>query len=484
MKRDLTSRRHFISAGTIGLTTSIAGCSDLYDIGNESIEDPDGNEITPPENDTAPDGTENSIADDPPALFKAPTSDYSLGSLQVRRGENPDPANLDLRHKDSSIFTIEIQSANSATATLEQTNVARAIDLRLNVRNASGTFQKTPPVTLETTDEDTFETHTIEFDLSDITLPRGAGSICELIGTDTNPNVDAEFIFKRHQFVGVPHNNGVNWMNTERVNHSYYVSEDGIPRKDDPRGVNGNANGLPAGHVEHIDGDNERTVFFMTRTPVNGEVFGVSARVDEKPYRDYINGSRSYQIEYGMRYECHYATEISHLQELGIKTAEAISGIGITDQRERLAALGDLIQMIPYGNIIDDDIPPTVVLYEQMGDCSNKAGLFAGIAMNDPWNIMPAFIRCAINGTGHLTVGLDVGDLGNTSDSDYTVAPSQEKINNGWTNTEYAFFDMTYDADIGERTNGVTGYDGRPIQVVYEGDFKHRTDRLGAPPNY
>jgi len=193
MKRDLTSRRHFISAGAIGLTTSIAGCSDLYNIGNEPIEDP--NDRTPPQNDTAPDETEYNIPE-PPAFFKAPTLDYSFYKLQVRQGENPDPANLDLHHKDSSIFTIEIQSANSATATLEQTNVARAINLRLNVRNASGTFQKTPPVTLETTDEDTFETHTVEFDLSGISLPRGAGSICELIGTDTHPNDDYESIFQ------------------------------------------------------------------------------------------------------------------------------------------------------------------------------------------------------------------------------------------------------------------------------------------------
>jgi len=58
-----------------------------------------------------------------------------------------------------------------------------------------------------------------------------------------------------------------------------------------------------------------------------------------------------------MVYECSYANSISHLQELAQNTDEAITTIGLQNTYERLEALADLVQMIPYGNIIHDNIP-------------------------------------------------------------------------------------------------------------------------------
>jgi hypothetical protein len=479
MERDLTSRRHFISAGAIGLTTSIAGCS-INDSGTVEDSDPI-NTDSPPENDTQPDGPNNELPDDPPASFRAPTIDYTYHELPVWR-EDPDPANLtSINHQDNSIFSIEIQDSSTATATLQQTNVARAINLKLQVRNANGEFQTTPSTTLSPTAENTFEDHVVEFDLSGITLPRGAGSICELVGIDTHPDDDNELIFKRHQFVGIPHKNGVNWINTERVNHSYY-REDGSPRHDQPRGVTGRPNESPAGHIEHSDGDDERTVFLAARTSVNGEVFGVSAHVEHEPYNRYINGSRTYQRAHGIRYECYYATDISHHQELATKTHDAISGIGITGPRERISALGDLVQMIPYE--IQHEAGSTVVLYEKAGDCSEKSGLMSGIMQNDPWNMMPAFIDCEIGGTRHFTIGINVDNYDGSADNDFTVAPTDSQLSNGFIDTEYAFFDMTYDSDIGERTSGVEGRDGGPIVLWDEGDFGHNSSHLGSRPDY
>lgn len=200
------------------------------------------------------------------------------------------------------------------------------------------------------------------------------------------------------------------------------------------------------------------------------------------PYYEYINSGRSYHISHGLRYECHYAQQISHLQELGIKTDQAISTIGITNPRKRLEALGDLVQMIPYE--ILNEAPPTVVLSKQKGDCSEKSALMMGILQNDPWNMMPSFIWCGINGNPHAAVGIDVNDIGGGTDSDFTVAPSDSQLSSGFTDTEYAFFDMTWDSNIGQRSDGVSGYDGEPIQIHAEGDFKFNTDQLGSPPNY
>jgi hypothetical protein len=475
MDKDLFSRRRLIQLGTVGLTTSIAGCS--IDGGGrvEDAEPIEDNTVDTPDRNT-PD-----LPDDPPASFRAPTIDYTYYELPVWR-EDPDPANLSLSHKDSSIFTIEIDSANSATAILQQTNVTRDIELQLRVRDANGEFQTTPAETLSRTDTNQYEQRTVEFDLSTIPLPRGAGSICELTGIDTHPDDDAQLIFKRHQFVGIPHKNGVNWINTERVNHSYY-RKDGAPRHDQPRGVNGNPNATPAGHVEHSDSDDERTVFLAVRTPVNGELFGVSAHISHDTYQQYVRGGRSYTLYHNMDYECRYATQISHLQELGTKTDDAINGIGITTRHERLEALGDLIQMIPYGNNIDDNIPASIVLYDKIGDCSNKTGLFASLIQNDPWNMMPCIIDCEVNGQRHFTMGLDVDTLGADFDSTskYIIRPTSDKMSNGFPDTGYAFFDMTYDSYIGQRSEGVEG------AYVYElADYTGGTDTTIAneEPDY
>lgn len=184
-----------------------------------------------------------------------------------------------------------------------------------------------------------------------------------------------------------------------------------------------------------------------------------------------------------MDYECRYATDISHLQELGQKTDEAISAIGVNSPLNRLQVLGDMVQMIPYGNNIGDDIPPTIVLHDTVGDCSNKAGLFSGIVQNDPWNHMPSFIDSEISGIRHWTIGIDVSNLGSDFDpsSAFLVEPTDSQKNNGYPDTEYAFFDMTYDSFIGERTEGISG----PITIYDVGDFEHQGGTIAnEKPDY
>lgn len=480
MADDLFSRRRLLQLGTVGVTTGIAGCS--FGAPDDSADNQNTDNQDPPSNDTKPDGDNQEPPENPAVEFHAPAYTYSLFDLD-RTTINPDLANRERGHKDNTIFTIEVSDSH-ATATLEQTNVIRDFELRLYIRNADGEFESRTQ-TLEATEADTPETREIEYDLSNITLPRNAGSICELVAVDHEFDPEYQFLIKRHQFVGVTHKNGVNWVNAENLNYTFRGSEEGYARREDPRGVTGDVTAQresPAGYVEFQDDDNDRTVFLVTRTPFNGELVGVAIHIAHDPVQDYKNGSRSYQWDYGTSYEAHFATEISHFQEFAETTHEAISSIGAEAPHEKLSVLGDMVQMIPYIRQ-GDDPPPSVVLYDALGDCSSKSILMSTILQNDPWNMMAAYIRSEINGINHRTVGLNVDDLqGHPGLSDmFTMAPTSSQIDDGFPDTEYAFFDMTFDSEIGVRTDGVRG-----PELYDTGDYSTRDayTRADDPPDY
>lgn len=481
MNRPTHTRRRIIHLGALGLTTSLAGCAADNDA---QPDDYDANR-TPPSEDTEPDGRTGDLPEAGLSFKSAAASTEPIYRLPRNEGR-PDADNIRYSHPDDTNFTITIDDENIATATLEQTQVIRDLELRLYVRDTDGDFKSAETKTLEATG-DTFETHEFEFDLSNINLPRDAGSICELVAVDPEYDAETEFSIKRHQFVGVAHKNGVNWVNSDNLNYTYKMLDDGSPQTTSPRGVegvNGSKRAEPPGYVETQDGDNERTVFLATRTTQNGEVYGVSCHIEHEPVNRYKNGGERYQWRYGYKYEAHYATEISHFKEIATKTHNAISDIGITATHTRFEALGDLIQMIPYIPQGDDPMP-SVILYDHYGDCSSKSILIATIIQNDPWDIEGggAYIDCEINGTGHWTIGLDVNDLTTDFDADsaFLVRPSEERIQDGVPDTKYAFFDMTYDSNIGQRTEGVEN-----VNIYDEGDFSNRTSRhvTNDPPNY
>ncbi|MFC7095743.1 hypothetical protein [Halobaculum marinum] len=485
------SRRRILHLSAAGVTTSLAGCAsawqDAKDAGaeNSDEDEPTGDNWNPTETTTA---TSSGKPDQPPAYFDSPDyGEFSYWYL-AERTEPPTGPKAEYTspgHFDSTLFQINVEG-DTARVTIENANVVRDIDVTLTIRDVNYELQ-TVDGQLTATDADQFETRTLEFDISGIDLPTGAGSICELTGTDTDSRDDRTVIIKRHQFVGIEYKDGINWINDDELNVRRW-REGNRQKWDKPRGVTGNTEytGLnkraePAGHVEYIDTDTERVMFFVTRSPDSEELFGVSCHIDHEPAQKYKTGTSRYQYRYGVKYEGEFATQISHLQEIAQVTHETITKLGITDPRRKLEYLGDFVQMIPYIPQ-GDDPPPTVVLYDGVGDCSSKAIMMGALLQNDPWNLMPGFIDCEISGTGHWTIGLDVNDLGDTSiDSMFTIAPSDHQIENeGYTDTEYAFFDLTYDSHIGEKTQNVTG-----SNYYDDADFSHSADRASdTPPDY
>ncbi|UHQ98732.1 hypothetical protein HYG81_22495 (plasmid) [Natrinema zhouii] len=476
MDTNLNSRRHFICAGAIGLSTSLAGC-----VFNQSEDpakyDPDYDRENP---DYEPDGPTNEYPGEPPVLFNTskrgkfdhqdlflflPDKDLPLDA--------PDIGGI-IEHEDNSIVRIEILDADTAKATFTNTDVRRDTKLYLRIRDADNNWEKVEAI-LFSTPENAYDTHEVKFDISEVNLPTSTGGICILTGNDTHASDASEMSYKIHQFVGIPYNNGIKWMNSENFNYTRWRTETGIARKEAPKGVNGSKVEEPAGLVDDIDTDDERIVFLASRTNTTEEVIGVSAHIDHKPARDYKNGSERHQYRYGIKYEAHYATDISHFQELAEKTASVIDALGITDKRRRLEALGDLIQTIPYlrqGN----DPSPTVVAYDMAGDCSSKSILMSCILQNDPWNMMPAFLDSEIQGVGHWTIGINVDDLGNADTSNmFTIESDESDLD-----AEYAFFDMTIDSYIGRKTPGI-----EQEEFFDLGDFTYYPGRrANDPPNY
>ena len=275
-------------------------------------------------------------------------------------------------------------------------------------------------------------------------------------------------------------------MNSDTLNYIYKQEEDEpITFPDRPRGVAGvigHSNDRPAGYIETRDDDEQRTVFLVTHTPDTSELAGVSCHIDHEPVTTYQNGDERRQWQYGYAYETHYATEISHFQELAQKIYDLTTDMGLTQDHDRLTVLGNLIQMIPY--VRQPSIPLTsLVLYDHYGDCSSKSILMACILQNNPWNVMPVYIDCEINGVRHFAIGLSVDALGPEFDqnSAYLVSPSEARINGGITDTEYAFFEMTSNTPIGVRGDSVEN-----VSIYDQGDFSTRASRhvTNDPPNY
>lgn len=452
---DGLSRRRLLALTSSGLA-GLAGCNGTSTTPSTNTYQP------PPGDDDKPDGRKNEPPEQPAATFKSPRAEFTSYDLPTYRGPYQDvqnPSSLSLNHPDTENFEVSITDADTAKVKLKNTILHRSLTIKLHVRDASGEFQ-TVSRQFAATSGDKYITVETTLDLSGISLPRGAGGYAELSAHDSAENFSVPLDLTRHQYVGIPYRNGTKWVNAPTLTPVRYEDDDGTAVFEDPKGIATDSKLLsqtaqPAGYVETKDYDEERVVFLATRNTVNGEVIGVSTHVKHSPYDRYKNGSRRYKYNHNIDYECSYATEISHFQELAEKTHDAITNAGVTTPLGKRQALGDLIQMLPYE--VDNADPPTVVLYETSGDCSTKSGTYACITQNDPWGDIPAFIRCELNGESHRVAGVNAAELPSLQTSEiFTVTPTQSQLSDGFKDVPYAFFDMTYDSDIGDRGNGVT----------------------------
>lgn len=464
------TRRRLLQLAGVGLATSLAGCNDGLEP-QQPGKTPDST-VTPPSGNEETDDGWVAPPEKQGVYFRSDSfGEFPLKYLPEFKGTLDDLTMLNTTHPDSRIINATVEGD---TARFEfSAKLRRNLDFTLYIRDANREFQ-TIEQSLDAPDEMAYKDYTLTFDITDVRLPRGEGGFLELVIDDTHPHEKRRNIFKRHQFVGVEYPNGTRWFNDDIFNHFNYTTENDNLVSKTPE--------INTGLIASEDNGNQRTVFLVTRVKTNGEVFGVSTTVDKSFVRKYRSASRSWRDQHQNRWECHWATEVSHLRELATKTHAAIDGIGITDDVERLDALGDLIQMaIPYGTPIQQECPPIIVLHEKEGDCSEKSALMAGILANDLWNIRTGLIDCIVSGGAHLTVGVDQRDFDASSrENIYWVdARNSGPRHADLPDTKYAFFEMTADFRLGQ-----AGTISKIKGIFDTGTWECQDHGSDTPPDY
>jgi hypothetical protein len=204
---------------------------------------------------------------------------------------------------------------------------------------------------------------------------------------------------------------------------------------------------------------------------------GASCYIKHEPIQKWdaggdVDNRNSYRHKHRMVYEARYATHLDFLKELAHSTHEAVTNLGMTTQYEKLSALCDFIQMIPYE--IDHREPPSVVLYKTHGDCETKSHVLGGILQNDPWNVKHAYVHCTLKNVGarHEVVGIAEDELdgmpADLREKTPTYSFSKAERRNGFPSNEYALVDATSDLGIGEVSNLTD------IDVEWLGDYSNR----------
>jgi hypothetical protein len=467
-----TTRRRFLGLAGVGLATGLAGCSDGGLEPRQPNDGIDDGPITAPGGNDDPEDDVTEPPNNPPTHFRTETAgEFSLWELPKFRGTVNDLNRISVIHPDDRFIDV---SVDGNTARLKfSAKVRRDLDFTLYIRDANGDFQTTTQ-TLDASEGDpTYDEHTVTFDISTVRLPTDSGSLSEFTITDSHLGDDAEYLFKRHQFVGIEHEEGVRWFNDPAINvQNYYDSEKEFHITKTPETYDG--------VMVHEDNGNRRTVFLVSRVNINGEVFGVSTTVNKSFVSKYRNASQGWRYNHEHRWECHYATRVSHLRELARKTDAAITGINLTDDVERLEALGDLIQQaIPYGTPIQEECPPIIVLHEKLGDCSEKSALLAGILANEPWDTRTAYIDVDYPQGDHLTLGIDQRDFTGGNNIHFVEAKNVGPRAANLPDTEYAYFEMTTDTRLGEVVGDPT------IHGIFDtGTWEYQDHGSNNPPNY
>jgi hypothetical protein len=486
------TRRTLLKTGGIALTSGLAGCISS-DAPRENTPPPQTDQPQATETETPFDPTEN-----PPAEYTQEHRDFTFPHHELPSViTHTDPTDLtefgyvDGGHPNNQVFEVVVENADRIALEIRDAHIHRPIQATMHIRDAEQSYQ-TLTKTIEPQLDD-FTHYTRTFDTTDITLPRYAGGFIALSITDTHPENATKRLAKRHQYVGIPHKNGTEWINSRVFNYNRYTSlNGGVRRVTPPKNVlrdgeeiENTGSNLP-GVIRTIDTPDERIVFMATRSHRNGEVFGVSTHIAHDAYTAYTEGSEQYRWANDYQWESVYATEISHLQELGQKTATMVDNMHVTNPRQRIELVGDLVQMIPY-KISDAYDTITTHLYEGDGDCGDKTRILNSILQNDPWNHVHGMIDCEINGGRHFVSGIDITELNGHINKDQAtiISPTKQQKQNGFEDGEYAFFDMTWNADIGDKTRNVVGYEDNPIQLYDLAHYPHKGDRApNYPPDY
>lgn len=428
-------------AGATGLSTALAGCGGV-EFGDQPAEPPGAE-------DTGDDPTHEPPST-PPAEFKIERESdefddrvYEFGSYPEYEGfDAHDASEGTYKVPDSRLTRVEVEGSH-VTVTIESCRVDRPMYVRVVYNTDQGDVAETDERRIGQSDD--FTTHEIEFNTPGATFPELESGYAHVVASDTHQGAPADRLLKIHQYLAIPNSqaeNGIHFLNDEGLNwRSHWHERDGRIITYPPENVQ-------ARH--EIESGSNKTIFLASTTNAGG-IVGGSATVSQSQAN---GGSIEGQVS--------GAQSNSTISGLAYQVGACLENNGVTSQFEKLSALANLVQGIPYKSAAsrnnNEYITPLKVLYENHGNCTELTYLYAALAKCDPFNTRTGVIMCEIRGIGlHLVVGIDERDLGDPpSDVDiHYIEPgegsrSHEIDQSCLPDTRYAFLELTARKRIGQ----------------------------------
>lgn len=166
--------------------------------------------------------------------------------------------------------------------------------------------------------------------------------------------------------------------------------------------------------------------------------------------------------------EANTAHEDPAMRRLARRLWDAITTVGATDPLDRLEALVNYVQTLPYRVPQDGDRKPTYTLFSGSGDCSERTFLLGGILRCEPWHTRVGYIYCQRDGVNHTVPAIHLPELRDTArstDDLHTVRPNdlpRTVDDHRHADEEFVFTEVT-----GSRDTRIGAFDPETYDLEY-----------------
>lgn len=288
---------------------------------------------------------------------------------------------------------------------------------------------------------DRLETHGVSFDLGAVDLPRNVGIHADVCLQD--PLTDSLRMLAHHGALPLAYT--IDGEERLRWLEEPGVVEGGEPRLDEAD-AHYHASFEEAGHrVSYGVGG------------WNGRRWAVGVALDVEEMEHYADHGDTGWFPHALE-----AANTAHtdpvMRRFARRFSDALDAAGVADPLDRLDALADYVQTIPYRIPEDGDRKPAYTLYSQTGDCSEKTFLFGGVLRCEPWTTRLGYVYCYRDGVNHTVPAIHLDELRDSDrppDSLYTIRPGdlpRTPDGHRHDDEEFVFVEVTADRDrqIGE----------------------------------
>lgn len=279
--------------------------------------------------------------------------------------------------------------------------LARTATLEATVGDAAA--RSTPP-------SDRLERHTVAFELGDVELPRNTTVHADVCLRD--PLTDRLRILAHHGALPLTYTVD----GAERVR---WFDESAVVKRGEPVHVE------PAsGYHASFEEAGHRIAYGVDE--YDGQRWAVGLALEVEAMEQYADHGDRGWFPHALA-EANTAHEDPAMRRLARRLWDATGAVGATDPLDRLEALVNYVQTLPYRVPEDGDRKPTYTLYSGAGDCSERTFLLGGVLRCEPWHTRVGYIYCQRDGVNHTVPAVhraEIRDTARPTDALHTVRPS------------------------------------------------------------